>query len=409
MLPKVLNIGINDDLDFYQKREVKVLNTLALIILVGLGIGATNVFFLGKLYPAFSELIIACGAATVFLFNWKKFYETAAFVFVLVINAAIFYVTEYYPKEVDTYMYYFPVIFCIALLHNPNKSKFRSFIFFVIIFISFTAAEFIEWNIGKGEVFTQEQIKLLYYYNVFFCVFITMFLVYVFIQMLNKKYVELSKLIEASNNDKNIISNSLKEKEILLAEIQHRVKNNLAVIMALFNFQKDATNNEEIKQALTEAKNRVLSIAMVHHKLSRKDSFSKINIKEYLGELIAEILRSYPGYSNTKINNKIEPLELSITLAVPLGLIVNELINNSFKHAFDNSSTSPTISIQLLKEDKAAYLVISDNGKGFPDVAKVDSNSLGLTLVDSLANQIDGKVSYQNDKGAMVILQFPMN
>ncbi len=225
--------------------------------------------------------------------------------------------------------------------------------------------------------------------------------------MLNKQYSDLAELIDKTKGDKLLIESSLKEKEILLAEIQHRVKNNLSVIIALFNFQKDSTDNEEIKIALNEAKNRVLSIAMVHDQLYKKGNLSQINLENYLSDLIPEVLRSHPLYSNIIVKKQLIPVHLDITKTIPVGLIINEILTNSFKHGFKGIDKTPEIELTLLKSDNFISIKMKDNGIGFPDSFEKNKNSLGISLIESLTEQINGKVTLSNNNGAQVEFSFP--
>lgn len=408
MFQKLLNIGIYNELDFYQRREVKILNTLALVVLFGLLVGSTNVFFLHEMYPAIAELIIALTSMIVFVFNSKRKYELAAYSFVITINCTIFFVSQYYDRNTDTYLYYFPVIFCIALLHHPKKPKQRTFLFFFITLFSFLASRSVDLRFLNGSHFTDDQNQLLFLYNVYFCVIITIVLVYLFVRILDKQYFELEDLLMKTKDDQVLISNSLREKEVLLAEVQHRVKNNLAVIIALFNFQKDSTESEETKTALNEAKNRVLSIAMVHEQLYKKDNLSQINLKKYISELVREVLRSHPTLTNTLIKESLEDVNLDITRTIPVGLIINEIITNSLKHGFNNAKHAPEITIQLHTKDNWIHITLNDNGSGFPENIEKNKNSLGISLMESLTEQIDGKLELCNSNGAQVKLSLPV-
>jgi len=407
MFSKLLNIGIYNSLDFYQKREVKILNTLALIVVAGLLIGSTNVFFLGELYPAIAELIIALSSIVVYFLNWKRKYNLAAYVFVVSINCTIFFIAQYYDRSTDTYLYYFPVTFCIALLHNPNKSGIRTFLFFFVVLLSFLSSRFLDIPLLNGTHFTAEQNHLLFLYNVYFCVILTIALVYLFVRILDKQYSDLSQLVDKTKADKVIIANSLKEKEVLLAELQHRVKNNLAVIIALFNFQKENTLNSETKTALNEAKNRVLSIAMVHEQLHTKENLSQINLDRYLSELINEILRSHPLFSNTIIKKQLAHVQLDITKTIPVGLIINEILTNSLKHGYTSQNKIPEIELSLIASANYISIKMKDNGIGFPEPLEKNTSSLGISLIESLTEQIDGKVTFSNNNGAQVEFTFP--
>jgi len=327
---------------------------------------------------------------------------------VISINCTLFFISQYYDRSTDTYLYYFPVIFCIALLHNPNKPRSRTFFFFLIILISFLFSRLLDIAVLKGTHFTEDQNHLLFLYNVYFCVILTITLVYLFIRILEKQYSNLAELVDKTKEDKILIANSLKEKEILLAEVQHRVKNNLAVIIALFNFQRDGTNNEETKTALNEAKNRVLSIAMVHDQLYKKDNLSQIGLDKYLSELITEVLRSHPLYSNTIVKKQLASINLDITKTIPVGLIVNEILTNSLKHGFRSLNKTPEIELTLISTDNFVSIRMKDNGIGFPEHLEKNNNSLGISLIESLTEQINGKVTLSNNNGAQVEFSFPV-
>ncbi|MDZ4664205.1 MAG: sensor histidine kinase [Bacteroidota bacterium] len=408
MFSKLLNIGIHPALDFYQKREVRIINLFALTIIFGLLVGSTNILFLGNAYPALAEGLIAIFTITIVLLNYKQKHDAAAYTFVVIISTTLVFINQYYDISTAAYLYYFPVIFCVALLHNPKKNSSRSVIFFSIILCGFLVTKLVNISALRGTSFSAEQNRLLFLYNIYFCIILTIVLVFVFIRFLNTQYDELADLLKKTKEDQLTISNSLKEKEILLAEIQHRVKNNLSVIIGLFNFQSDLTDNAETKTALREAKNRVLSIAMVHDQLHAKDNFSKINLNSYISELIQELMRSHPVFSHAEITKNMEDLNLDISKTIPLGLIVNEVVTNSFKHAF-KSHKKPALSIKLFIENGAANLVISDNGVGFPPLKDINKQSLGLSLIESLAEQIDGRVSFNNKEGAQVVVNFTLN
>ncbi len=196
MFPKLLNIGICPELDFYQKREVKILNLFSLITLSGLILGSTNIFFLGESYPALAEGIVALFTASVFVLNYRKHYQLAAYMYVFTLNGAIFFINEYYSKTTATYLFYFPAIFCVALLHNPNRSIVRTAIFFLIVFSSFVLSELFPISFLQTHNFTEDQNKILYNYNLYFTIIITIVLVYMIINLVNKQYRELSELLD---------------------------------------------------------------------------------------------------------------------------------------------------------------------------------------------------------------------
>ncbi|MGZ3899035.1 MAG: sensor histidine kinase [Bacteroidia bacterium] len=409
MFAKVLNIGIDKDNSFYQNRETKVLNLFSLITIVGCLIGTMNVYFLGEAYPSMMVIFEIAASSLILYFNNKKLYVTSAYLFVISMNLTLMHMNIFYSSDTGSFLYYFPLIFCIALLHNPDRTKTRVIIFFSIIGLSLVGARFLHVPFLHKANLTAQQNAVVFNFNINLAAFLTVVLVFLVISLINKQYRELTDLLETVKNDKATIQHSLKEKEVLLAEIQHRVKNNLAVIIGLFNLQKESSTNEETKQSITEAKNRVLSIAMVHERLYRKEDLSKINLKYYISELTKEVVRSHPLYSSVTIKEDIQDLDADITKAVPIGLIINEALTNSLKHGFVNSQVKPTLSVSVQRTFDLICIKVKDNGKGFPAGKNENDRSLGLTLIESLTEQIDGKIYYENkDGGAQVKLTFPV-
>jgi len=360
------------------------------------------------LYPYAFNICIAIGTLLILFFNSKQLYNTALYCFIITLDAALIYSSNYYPRSVGTMVYFFPVIFCVSLLHNPNKSKYHLAIKMGIIFIGFLISQLIDIPFITPGAFNTEQLMILRYYNLYVSVLVTIVMVFLAVKQITKQYKDLNSLVKKLEANQVVISTSLKEKEILLAEIQHRVKNNLAVIIALFNFQKDSTESEETKTALNEAKNRVLSIAMVHEQLYKKDNLSQINLKKYISELVREVLRSHPTLANTVVKETLDDVNLDITRTIPVGLIINEIITNSLKHGFNNLKHTPEIRIQLFTKDNWVHISINDNGSGFPENIEKNKNSLGISLMESLTEQIDGKLELLNNNGAQVKLSLPV-
>ena len=204
------------------------------------------------------------------------------------------------------------------------------------------------------------------------------------------------------------LENSLQQKEMLLKEIHHRVKNNLLVVSNLLEFQTDYTDDPQVLSVLEESQSRIQSMALIHEKLYRSTGLDKIDFGEYLEALLDNLFESY-NVAETGINleTNIESIFLNIETANPCGLIVNELVSNAFKHAFPNERKG-TIWISLYYEnDEQINLVVQDNGVGFPqDLDLHQLDSLGLDLVQTLTQQIKGNLSIQQNQGTCFTLTF---
>lgn len=192
------------------------------------------------------------------------------------------------------------------------------------------------------------------------------------------------------------ILDSLREKEALLKEIHHRVKNNLAVISSLFYLQSSYTRDEQTMTLLKESQDRVRSMAMVHELLYRSENLASVDFSHYAASLSTELLRTYgipPG--RIRLSTDLQPVSMEIDQAVPCGLILNELVTNALKHAHPGQGGG-TIRVSLrLREDRICLIEVGDDGAGLPnDFDAAGSRSFGLRLIRTLARQLDGEIEF---------------
>lgn len=207
------------------------------------------------------------------------------------------------------------------------------------------------------------------------------------------------------------IKSSLLEKEVLLKEIHHRVKNNLQIISSLLNLQADNIKDNTAKEKYIESIGRIKSMAIIHELLYRSKNLSTINIQEYLQELISFISQTYYLRSSVKIklNVNISNQYFDINKAIPCGIIINELLSNAYKYAFSKTKKGE-ITINLIdhpKQKGMCLLKVSDNGIGIPKhINTKDPQSLGLQLINSLVFQLDGNVDIKLEKGTSFLITF---
>lgn len=204
------------------------------------------------------------------------------------------------------------------------------------------------------------------------------------------------------------INQNAKEKEVLLAEIHHRVKNNLAIISGLLELKAMGMENTEMKKILRQSQLRIKSMAMIHESLYEAEDFTDLEFSDFSSNLIKAIEEVH-GSQEKDISIDVrcdESVELNVNQAIPSGLILNELVTNAFKHAFtDQEKGRITVNIQTNRGKVA--IEVSDNGKGLPtDFIDGNMNSLGLTLIHQLTNQLNGEVAMVNSAGGRVVVQF---
>ncbi len=224
---------------------------------------------------------------------------------------------------------------------------------------------------------------------------------------ISKINAELLRSIEERKRAEEIISRSLKEKEVLLKEIHHRVKNNMQVIYSLLSLQEDSIDDKNIQALFKESRNRVYTMAMIHEKLYQSEDLSHIDFREYLQNLVLDISETYMR-NDVRLSVDMESIHLDVNAGIPCGLIVNELITNSLKYAFPEGRKGE-IRVGINRNAKGEYvLFVADNGIGFPDAEDFyKSSSLGLQLVNMLTKQLGGSVLLSRAGGTMFTVTFP--
>jgi len=200
---------------------------------------------------------------------------------------------------------------------------------------------------------------------------------------------------------------SLEEKEMLLREIHHRVKNNLMIISSLLNLESRYIDDQEVLNVFKDTQNRARSMALIHDRLYQSSHFKSINIGDYISTLAADLFKTYTADSDlVTLNLNVDDVMVDINTMIPVGLIVNELLSNCLKHAFPDDK-SGQIDINFHYNPPKYLLTIGDDGVGFPEnIDHKKTKSLGLRLVDILSDQIDGTVELKRDRGTQFCIEF---
>ncbi|MFB2835780.1 histidine kinase dimerization/phosphoacceptor domain -containing protein [Floridanema evergladense] len=201
---------------------------------------------------------------------------------------------------------------------------------------------------------------------------------------------------------------ALEEKEILIKEIHHRVKNNLHVIISLLNLQIHNINDPKLLEIFNDSQNRIYTMALIHEQLYQSEDLGKVRLDKYIQGLIGNLCTSfYIGSKSIKLMVEAEPLSLNLETAIPCGLIINELITNVYKHAFPNGRDGE-VKVQLFQSDEQQFnLIVADNGIGIPATVDLQNpTSLGLKLVQILAKQLKASLEFSFQTGTVAKLTF---
>ncbi len=211
-----------------------------------------------------------------------------------------------------------------------------------------------------------------------------------------------NKQIKTQNQ---VIAKALSDKDILLREIHHRVKNNLQLVSSLLGLQGMTTKDEHIKEAINAGKSRVMSMALIHQDLYNKEKLTSVNVKEYLDKLCQELINTYQLSADLiQLETEIEELDLDVETLIPLGLIINELLTNALKYAFPHNQHG-IIHVKLFEKDNLLHLEVNDNGVGLSDNVAPNS-SFGFRMIRSLLRQLDGEMQSEGTDGTQFQFQF---
>ena len=195
----------------------------------------------------------------------------------------------------------------------------------------------------------------------------------------------------------------LNEKEWLLKEIHHRVKNNLQIAMSLLNTQTYYLDNEKAVEAIRQSRNRMFAMSLIHQRLYQSDNLELINMNRYIPELINYIEDSFARDRNIQFRACIDPVRLDVAQAVPIGLIINETVTNSIKYAFPDRDGGVINIVLKYLEGKNILLEIADDGVGVkPGFDIKQTNSMGMQLIDTLNQQLEGTMTVQNRNGLVI-------
>ncbi len=223
---------------------------------------------------------------------------------------------------------------------------------------------------------------------------------------LARAFQEMSVNLLRSNNQ---LQTAIDEKEILLREIHHRVKNNMAVVSSLLNLQAREAKDEGVARVLEDSQNRIRAMALIHETLYKADNLAKVGLEEYTRGLVVQLLRMF-GAPQRHIEFSVEApgVELSVNQAVPCGLIINELVTNALKYAFVDRARGRIRIAARRTGEGVVEMIVEDEGRGFPeDLNWREATTLGLRLISLMVAQIDGTWELRHGNGTTVVVRWP--
>ncbi|TGM98605.1 sensor histidine kinase [Leptospira dzoumogneensis] len=220
------------------------------------------------------------------------------------------------------------------------------------------------------------------------------------------RYMGIVRDVTERNSMTRTLERSLKEKEAMLQEIHHRVKNNLQVVSSLLGLQYENTEDPNLKRILQECENRVKSMGFVHAELYRSENFAAVDLENYFTTVSSNLIRAYGGLPRIQLQLDLSSLEVSIERAIPLGLILNELLTNSLKYAFPEDR-SGKIQVRIYREEPNIIFSYSDDGIGFRKENQNGSGTIGIQLIEILSRQLKANSEFTSENGVVFRLRIP--
>ncbi len=388
---KVINIGVKPHFTHWEVHLVRKLNAITLVAMLNMVAGTC--FFVITNYPFF---YLVCTftfliAPIVLIFNNFLNYVWGAYLFFII--GFVFFIIMNLRVGIDTYLllFYFPVI--ISLIQLLGRKELIKHLVIIsalcLLSISIIIVGFIQkWVQVLIDPTTTASLM---YFNILLCIFTSLAFAII--------------VVSESINQERVIRKMLDEKEILLSEVFHRVKNNMNIVTSLLNLKKNMSDSPDIKAALDDCKNRIYSMALVHQKIFETDNVAKLNFKDYINDLLPELISSLGKEDVSELTINAENTNIDLSNAIPCGLILNEFITNSFKYAIQKDKKLK-LSISLQAKNNFIELELRDNGPGLPLNYMESKNTLGIELIKSLCNQLNAEYKLINDEGVVLKFKF---
>ena len=404
----ISNLGMKPEYDLKQIKRFTLINQYMVIAFIVYMINALTDFLYGYLLDA----AILSGSALLFavpIYLKKQHHSISITLIFIYISLTIFYFGTFASIQAGDYLYYFPLVLAISFAFDFKQDKKIMIFLFCFITLLLLVYAFLYGSSADIAMESRTERYQMFLINLTVSTATVGFFVYLTVQdnRINNEFFE--QRLKEKEESEAIIKKTLAEKEILLQELHHRVKNNLAVIVGYFNLKLNGTSNSEARAVLLESKNHVNSMALIHNRLYKTGNFVDIDFATYLKDLLLEIRESYPSmFDSVIVKTHIEDVKLNLNTAVPCALILNELLNNCYKHAF-NTIEKGVIQIDLYTNaHEELTLSVKDNGVGLKkDFDKHDS--LGLSVITGLSEQLNGTCRFFNDSGTCFTLVFNKN
>jgi two-component sensor histidine kinase len=421
---RIINAGLKPQFDYTFRHKLRSRNILSVLCLF---FSMAYVFYFAISFQFIPLVAILTGMTLFFLsilYNYLERYNTSSLFLLISTNFCVLFFSLYlgYDSGIHLYLFTSPlIVLSLFELKNTLTLVVSVSSYLITLGITLFAGKYLDYKVYELE---KESANILYAMNVVFCLLIIAGLtinlfrsnrnVY-HLLILNNRELELNQTaleneISIRRRAEEKAKINLAQKEVLLAEIHHRVKNNLAVISGMMELQSFFITDKQLLGVIKESKNRIKAMALLYEKLYESKTLEKVNVSSYVDELIRFTRQSFSSTAkNIKVNSQVVGnADLEVREATPFALLLNELVSNSYKHAFVGKEQG-NISITFVNYNNEYLLNYRDDGIGYAAPPPEEMTTLGLNLIDSFSKQLNGSYEFKNEKGTNFQLRFPSN
>lgn len=345
--------------------------------------------------------------------NKKKLYAISREAIIVTTNLGIVFFSMYLGFDSGIYLYLFVAPLLVYLL--VDFKEFKRILFYLLFYLSSFCVIYIlkHYQIQLLEGLELKHLDYIYFFN--FCsAFIICFGLILYFATNNYNYIQnlkrhkelLANEVQLRTESEDLLKKSIKERELLLSEVHHRVKNNLSIISAFINMQLEHLEDDRDKEIFDQTKDRIYTMALIHNMLYQNGTLSNIDFKEYSERFCQYLQNTLFQDNEIKIKREIEAITMPIDTAIPLAMILNELVSNAYKHAFVGRDKGSIVVGLKRNDDNSLLFWVKDNGIG-ADHEILESPTTGMTIVVSLVDQIEGTLEYRSHRGSLFSVLIP--
>lgn len=391
IIRKIRHLGIKPDHQIWEAFLIRKINFISAIAFLNVSTAWFVFPLLG--ITEFQSLLLLCAflAPAVFFVNVRFGYVAGAYGFFLIGLGMVLSMAIRLGADSYAPLFLFPITLSIVQLLGRKET----FLHMIIILIAYMLGiGYMTWAYRNGYFqigLSNETLQSIRIFNILFSSFTgIIFIIQITIE---------------NNRQEKMIRDMLREKDVLVAEVFHRVKNNMNIVTSLLNLKQHNSESPEVRDALQDCRSRVFSMALVHEKIFQSNQVSRLDFGEYAHDLADEISESLGLTGDDLISVSADEMELPLNFAIPCGLILNELVTNSCKHARVKGQPLQ-IQISIRNENGKRSIHVQDNGPGATEKELDKSGSLGVDLIRSLCQQIDAEYRFEQKNGMHFYMVF---